>query len=49
MSERKSCRGLPFTHDGVGFHSTGGGDIPSIPFLECYGRAEWSELRLSTL
>ena len=21
------------THDGVGFHPTGGGDIPTIPFL----------------
>ena len=25
--------GLPFTHDGVGIHPTGGGNIPSIPFL----------------
>ena len=32
-ARRKSRRGLPFTHDGVGFHPTGGGDIPSIPFV----------------
>ena len=44
---QKSHWGFPFTHNGVDFHPTGGGNILSIPFLNA--TEGWDGLSFSYL